>query len=472
MIVLFLVLTAAFDEDALAGIAHREALEAMGQGNYEHAIGRLQDALRHQPRETDKLLYRDRDGRHKEPYYPHHVWAQVRALQAKKEPAPPRRRELLRDGIVHLDLTSHPEAAALKETLRGELAAVEKALAAAASGDSALAAFRSKIDQLCDREQFEEAARVVETSAEDKARLREMVESRRTAVIARYEKALELTLERVALASPLEDPETIPPLLRAALLPRSVAEPSDGRFAWLRAFLTLCEERLPALRAAAGPAALEAARAFEDSAVRAAEAGTVAGFRAARSFAQAIRWSGIEPLAGGRNDAELERLHASFRESLARCREALRDRKELEGPISVVLGATESRLQKIADRLAERKRFREELARWIGQAEEILVRPKAMADPEALRAAARAFEPLENGAAWETAAAPVRARGLWTRAVLEAVALILEGEAVSTAADRAAPRIRQARALDPDVQSAWEPRLSPKLREAFARIPR
>jgi tetratricopeptide (TPR) repeat protein len=477
MIQLLLVLATACDDDAAAGAAYRAALEALNQGMYEEAVGKIQESLRHQPRETDKLYYRDRDGRHKEAYYPHFAWAQVRALQARKETAAARRRELIRDGLVHLDLTAHPDAAALRDALRGELAVVEKALSEPAPEDAAVAALRDRIDQLCDREQFEDALRAQEAEKalldrhpDVRTRLREMVESRRTTVLARYEKALELALERAALAPPLEDPEAIPIMLRGAALPRSVAEPVAGRFVWLRSFLSLCEERLPKLRSGAGEP--DSADAFEKSAVAAVEAGTPAGFRAARNIAQAIRWSRIEPLAGGRNDAELEPLIAGALESSARCRKLLNGRKDLEGTLSTVVGSFEARVQRAGDQLAERKRFREQLNRWLAQSQETLGRPSTMADPDALRAAARSFDSLETHPAWPTAPSTVRAGALWTRGVLELIALLLEGEAVPAAVDRVAPRLKDARALDPAVAAAGERRLSPKLRDRIAALGR
>lgn len=480
MILLLLVLATTCDDDAAAGSAYRAALDAMTQGKYEEAVGKLQESLRHQPRETDKLFFRDRDGRHKEAYYPHFVWAQVRSQQSRKEPAAARRRELIRDGLVHLDLTAHPDASGLRDTLRADLAVVEKALSEPAPEDTAVAALRDRIDQLCDREQFEEALRIqaaeqalLDRHPDVRTRMREMIESRRSTVVARYEKALELALERVALAPPLEDPDAIPPMLRSASLPRTVADPASGRFVWLRSFLSLCEERLPALRTpAAATGALESADAFEKSALAAVDAGTVAGFRAARNIAQAIRWSRIEPLAGGRNDGELEPLIAGSLESTARCRKLLNGRKDVEGVLSTVVGSFESRLQRAADQLAERKRYREQLTRWLGQAQEALKRPSTMADPDALRTAARAFDPMETHAAWPTVPAATRAGALWTRALLELVALVLEGEPVATAVDRVAPRLQDARTLDPGLTAAGEQRLSPKIRERIAAMGR
>ena len=480
MILLLLVLATTCDDDAAAGSAYRAALEALNQGKYEEAVGKLQESLRHQPRETDKLFYRDRDGRHKEEYYPHFVWAQVRSRQAGKEPAAARRREWIRDGLVHLDLTAHPDAAGLRDTLRGDLAVVEKALSEPAPEDTAAAALRDRIDQLCDREQFEEALKLqaaeqalLDRHPDLRTRMRELIENRRSTVLARYEKALELALERVALAPPLEDPEAIPPMLRAASLPRTVADPAAGRFVWLRSFLSLCEDRLPTLRSpVAGTTALESADAFEKSALAAVEAGTPAGFRAARTIAQAIRWSRIEPLAGGRNDADLEPLIAGALESTARCRKLLNGRKDVDGVLSTVVGSFETRLQRVADQLAERKRYREQLTRWLGQAQETLGRPATMADPDALRTAARAFDPMETNAGWQTVPAATRAGALWTRALLELVALLLEGEPVATAVDRVAPRLRDARTLDPGVTTAGERRLSPKIRERIAALGR
>jgi hypothetical protein len=91
-----------------------------------------------------------------------------------------------------------------------------------------------------------------------------------------------------------------------------------------------------------------------------------------------------------------------------------------------------------------------------------------MADPEALKAAAQALEPVEASPAWETAPPAPRARALWNRAVLEIFSLLLEGEPVAAAVERAAPRLRAARALDAAVADSGEQKLSPRIRDQAA----
>jgi len=467
MALLLLFLTAACDDDALAGAAYREALEATRLERYEEAIARLQEALRNQPKETDKLLYRDRDGRHKDPYYPHYTWSQIRAIQARKEQGPSRQRELFREAIAHLELTTHPGAAGTVEEVRTELAAVEQMLATRVTTDAAIPALRLRIEQLCDLEKLEEAERLVvlekallDRHPAERTRLRETLDLRRAAALARYEKAMDLALERVAIASPLDEPEAIPELLRSALLPPSVAAPAEGRFVWLRDFLSRCES----LRADT-----EDPSPFEEAAAGAVRSGTFTGFRAARNIAQAIRLRRIETREPGRDDAELDRLLAGARDSASRCRELIAGRKEFENFLTTGLTTFQDRVQKAADRLAERKKFGEDLGGWLARADAVLAESASMADPEVLRSAARAFDPLETGKGWETAPAAVRARALMNRGILELVALLLEGETVVTAVDRVAPRLRAARSLDPAVTAIAERRLSPRIRAQIGR---
>src|SRR5688500_10938432 len=116
MTILLLVLLGTFD-DAQAGAACRAGSDAVREGRYEDAVVKLQEALRNQPRETDRLQYRDRDGLHKEPYYPHYIWAQARALQARTEKDPTRQRQLLREAMTHLDLTQHPSGKEMLKTV-------------------------------------------------------------------------------------------------------------------------------------------------------------------------------------------------------------------------------------------------------------------------------------------------------------------------------------------------------------------
>jgi Flp pilus assembly protein TadD len=71
MILLLLLSLALGDDAAVAGAAYREAQDALRLGRCEDAVAKLQEALRAEPKETEKLLYRDREGRHREAYYPH-----------------------------------------------------------------------------------------------------------------------------------------------------------------------------------------------------------------------------------------------------------------------------------------------------------------------------------------------------------------------------------------------------------------
>src|SRR5947207_2258614 len=76
---------------------------------------------------------------------------------------------------------------------------------------------------------FEEAGHLVagerallDPFPSERAQLLEIVESRRSAVLTRYEKTLDLALDTVAVAPPIDKPDTIPQLLLPGLPPRSV----------------------------------------------------------------------------------------------------------------------------------------------------------------------------------------------------------------------------------------------------------
>src|SRR5436305_1800231 len=130
MTLLLLVLLATADDDASAGAAYRAAEEAIRQGRHEEAVAKLQAALRSQPRETERLKQRDRDGLHLEPYFPHFVWAQTRVTQARAEKDSSRQRQMLREAITHLELTHHASAPELLKSVKEELAVVEKSASA------------------------------------------------------------------------------------------------------------------------------------------------------------------------------------------------------------------------------------------------------------------------------------------------------------------------------------------------------
>ena len=86
-----------------------------------------------------------------------------------------------------------------------------------------------------------------------------------------------------------------------------------------------------------------------------------------------------------------------------------------------------------------------------------------MSDPEALKELAREASSLEDLPSWSDAPAKSRARVLFDSALLEAVAALLDGDALSSLPERTTSRIRHARALDSDVRKPWAGRLSPKL---------
>jgi len=459
-----LVLLAAPDDTALAGTAYREAVDAVREARYDDAVAKLQEAIRVEPRETDRLQYRDKEGRQLHAYYPHFVWSQARILQARAEKTPARQRQLYREALTHLDLTSHPQAAALVDTARKELAEVEK-IAPPPSPEAQLDPIRRQIRELCDQEKFVDALRLLPTRKDlldqvpgAEARLIETIHGHRRTVLERYERNLSLGLETVAVTSPLEKPEAIPLLLLPALPPSTVAEKAEGRFAWLQDFLETYRKEIALLR---NPAAgtvddlLLSARAFEQSARAALTVESSAGFRAALNVAQAIRASRLRELSSGKDDATLARL-------LGDSEAALRDlRKLLPAPDPGVLAPYDERLKGFRHGLQVREQGRARLQAWPSRAEKAFV--ASMADPEALKALAREASSLQDHPAWSGASAGTRARVLFDAAVVEAVVALLEGDPLSALPERTTSNLRLAKNLDPGVRAAWQGRLSPKL---------
>lgn len=427
---------------AQAGAAYKEALDAVRLGKYEDAVARLQEAIRHEPRETDRLQYRDKEGRHKEAYYPHYVWAQARALQARGETGLGRRRELLREAIAHLELTQHPQAATLAAAVKDDLAEVEKTAATPVTPDASIGALRRRIEGLCDQERFVEASRaadgekaLLDRFPAERTALREAIGSHRKAVVARYARSLEQGLETVA-ATPALEREAILRLLRPALPPATVSESPEPRFVWLARFLSI----------------VPTPEALETSAAEAVDAGLPSGARAALAIARDLR---IRTLTACRDDRRMETLLADAEQVHRRCDPSLRS------------DAYERRLQELRGALRERTLLRDDLGRWLGRAERALEDPATMSDPVKLTTIANDLSALEQRAPWGQVSAAARARGLFARAVLEAVAAVLEG----AAPPQPCPGIKAARTLDPEVAAAWKDRLSPKLRAWLDRQP-
>lgn len=479
---LLFVLLGVCDDDAQAGAACRAATDAVRQGRYGEAVEKLQEALRHQPRESERLQYRDREGLHKEPYYPHYVWAQARMLEARAEKDAARQMNLFREAAAHLELTQYPSAPETLKAVREELAAIEKAAAVPDATRAAAADLRQRVSNLCEQENFEEARRVVGLGKElldripaERAQLLEFIQARLSAALSRYERALDLALETMAATSPLEKPDSLPLLLQPALLPRTMIDPTEGRFVWLREFLTTVQARLPELRAskdAEKPEVLGCARAFEEAAGRALSAGTFAGFRAAMNIAHALRGSRVQALSGGKDDAQLDRLLADSEEAALLEEKRLGEAPERGSYRTGVLAPHLQRIREEREKLRRRTRLAGDLDRWFARVDQILADRSSMADPEVLRGVAKELAPLEGIAAWKEASAPIRARALYARSILEAVAALLDGDGAPEALERAAPGIRAARALDTGVDAPWEDRLSPKLKAWLDRLGR
>lgn len=478
---LFVLLGVCFD-DSQAGAACRAATDAVRQGQYDDAVAKLQEALRNQPRESDRLQYRDREGLHKEPYYPHFVWAQARTLQARAEKERGAQIKLFREALTHLELTRHPSGEETLKAVKEELAALEKAAAAPDATQTALADLRQRLNNLCDQENFAEARKVIgiekellDKSPNERAQLLDFVQAHQSAVVTRYEKALDLALETMAVAAPLEKPDSLPLLLQPVLLPRVVADPTEGRFVWLREFLATVQARLPELRSIKDLEAtklIACARAFEEAAGRALAASTLSGYRASMNIAHAVRWARIRALSGGTDDFQLERLLTDSEDAAQLQDKNLGRAPDRDAYRSGVLLPHVERIRDEREKLRKRTRLTTDLDRWITRAEQVLADRATMASPDALRSAAKELAPLEGSTAWKEAPASVRAKALYARAILEAVAILLDADAPAGALDRAMPGIRAARALDPGVDAHWKDRLSPKLKTWLDRLDR
>jgi len=482
MTYLLVVLLGACNDDAQAGAACRAATDAVRQGHYDEAVEKLQEALRNQPRESERLQYRDREGLHKDPYYPHYVWAQARLLQARADKDIARQMKLFREATTHLELTQHPSAPETLKAVKEELAAIEKAAAAPDATQAVMADLRQRVNTLCDQENFEEARRVVGLEKElldpvpaERSQLLEFIQAHRSTVLARYERALDLALETMAATSPLEKPDSLPLLLQPVLLPRMVIEPISDRFLWLREFLSTVQTRLPELRAmkdVEGPDVLACARTFEDAAGRALSAGTFPGFRAAMNIAHALRGSRIQVLSGGKDDAQLDRLLADSEDAALLEEKNLGKTPERDAYRTGVLVPHLERIREEREKLRRRTRLAGDLDRWIARSDQVLADRSSMANPKALREVAKELAPLERIPAWKEASASLRAKALYARSILEAVAALLDGDGAPEALDRAASGIRAARALDAGVDAPWKDRLSPKLKTWLDRLDR
>jgi hypothetical protein len=475
--ILLLLLSLAFGDDAaVAGAAYREAQDALRLGRCEDAVAKLQEALRAEPKETEKLLYRDREGRHREAYYPHYVWSQARTLQARGEANPTRRRDLLREAQAHLELTEHPGAAGLLETVKAELAAVKNP-APAPPPDAPLVPLRRRVLELCDRDLYEEAARALAAEAAllerfpaERATLLETLENQRRSTLRRYDQAMTLALETIAASSWTGKPDSVPLLLRPALVPPSVSEKPDPRFVWLRDFLTLYERELPTLRAwdrQDAAAAIRCAGGFEESAFRAFEAGSFPGFRAAHNIADTLRSAKMSGLDAAHADPQLDLILGASEKALQR-REAYLSRasgssEEIESYKTETLATAVAALRRTRENLEERRRLRDDFDQWMLRGSRALSDPTSMSNPAALKTIAREGAPFEGTPAWKELPAGRRAVGLYLRGILELMAGILEGEAAGPLRERLEPVFRNARAMDPNVATPWKDRLSPKI---------
>ncbi len=477
MLTLLLVLGCG-DDAAQAGAFYREALEALRENHYDDAVARLQEALKVEPRETDKLLYRDREGRHREAYYPHYVWAQARILQSRGESRPVARQEQLREALLHLDLTEHPDRAGMLARTKADLSDLERASTAPPLPEAAMTELRHRIANLCDQERFGESMQLLSRESEllnrdptARDQLIGTIDERRRTAIARYERAMALALDTLAAGSPLEKPDSMLLVIQPALFPASLGEKPGASFLWLSDLQALFQRELPVLRHPEGaflPELLRTAGAFEAHALRAWEAGSFAGFRAAANVADAIRETRIAPLKDGRDDVGLGRVLGEWELALEGRRSILSRKpgaiEEVDAYRVGVLQARADALHKIRERMEGRIRLRRDLDLWLSHAERFLEDPATMASPRALRTAASDGSSLEHSDVWAEIAPGLRSRALFLHALLELVLGMLENGPPERIREQAGGLIRSARLLDPEVAGPWRDKLSPKIR--------
>src|SRR5207247_1911259 len=133
---------------------------------YEEAAKAFEEALRHEPGESPSLKYRDTEGRHRHAYYPHYELALARLGQAQAEASPYVKRERLQSAVQSLSQTSHSEGSSRLAGARTQLEELEKAIAEleASTPPPELAQIRTKVDRLCEAQNYEEALRELEAS--------------------------------------------------------------------------------------------------------------------------------------------------------------------------------------------------------------------------------------------------------------------------------------------------------------------
>lgn len=503
---LSLALVAAGDP-APAGAAYTRGLQLLEEKKHDEAAAAFEEALRHEPAEAPTLRYRDESGRHRHAYFPHYLLARARLAQAQKEAAPYVRRERLQAAVRHLGLTVHPEGRARMNEASVALEELERAIAEAeaVAVPPEVAQLRSRIDRLCEASSFEEAFREIEAAAEllrrhEKIRneILASARNRQRAAIQSYETILTSRLDSISRTDPTYEAEVVLPLLKPARVPAEITKDPAPRFRWLLEFCAVYEKDLELVR---GSATLDldrlipSAAGFDALAAKAIEIDLFNGFRAARNMAHSMRTARLKELAASADkpDTNLPGSPA-FRDAAARLLEVsdasrAKAEEDLGARLSAGLGPTDDLKKYVEADLPYQKRQVDAVRGKIREvtvayerrvaaeaaakaAEDGLVSPARMANPDECRKILQALSQLESQAYFETLPAPVRARVLFARAVGEGVTGFLEAEPPARVAERCKGDLLRAQGLDAGVQKPWQDagRLSPRLAALFDQI--
>ena len=495
MHLLLLLVLGQVGDAAKAGAAYDQGLGELRKERYVTAVLKFQEAIKHQSKETHKLLYRDNRGRHKDPYYPHYYWAQARIRQAEREAVPEKKRALLQEAISHLVLTIHPKALALQNEAKVKVARIKTpASPPPPSVDpfaAPYAALKEKVDDLCARERFEEALRMVaaedklfKSHAKEKNRLVGLIGNRRKGVLESYQRILTLALRNLSSTDPTRKPGSVLPALEPARIPPWVQRVSAPPFRWLESFISLYEKEVENVRMASSlkpEEVVRTAEAFEAAAGRALAADSFVGFRAARNVARSVRQARLGALESKDEEAAKAILVSSERAG-ERWEGELRGRIERSAIPQArdemkkyLLGelVTEGRqVREIRGRFQEKAQGRDRLREAIRTAEGSLLDPDTMADAAALREIGGKLSNLQAHPLFTELSRGERARAFFAHALTEGVGAFLEGNATGEVRKRCGPLASKGYALDGKVDQAWRERLSPKLLAVLDEIKR
>jgi hypothetical protein len=503
----FLIAFLMAGDPAPAGEAYARGCRLFEEKKFDEAAAAFEEALRHEPAESASLRYRNAQGRNRHPYYPRFLLAEARMAQARSEAGLYVKREKLQAAARHYGLSAHEEGRARAAEAVRALEELEKAIAEAEASavPPEIAQLRTKVDRLCEASSFEDAFREIGAAAvllrpyeKIQAEILASVRSRQRAAIRNYEGILASRLDSISRTDPTYEAEIVLPLLKPARIPPEIVKDPDPRFRWLLEFCAAYEKDLELVRGAATldlERLVPSAAGFDALASKALEADLFNGFRASRNMAHAMRTARLKELAAAaeKPDTNLPGMSA-FRDATARLLEVsdasrAKAEEDLGARLAAGVGPTEELRKYVEGDLPYHKRQVDALRGKIREvtvayerrvaaeasakaAEEGLVDPARMADPEACRKILRDLSLLESQAYFETLPAPVRARVLFARAVGEAVTAFLEAEPPARVAERCKGDVLRAYGLDAEAHKAWRDagRLSPRLAALFEGI--